>query len=118
MGKEETYIVIKAGSGSYQFVIKKVVRAQTQVDPALLDYLGKYKMKGMPFEFLEVTLNEGVLSLEAPSGGSALKSSASEHDLFTTTDNSTIRFVRDANKKVVKLKAEFMSMPFEGDKVP
>jgi cytochrome c len=74
-------------------------------------------MTGMPFEFLEVSVKDGQLTLDAAGSGGLLKASAAEVDLYLTEDNSTIRFVRDATKKVVKLKAEFMSMPFEGSKV-
>lgn len=118
LGQEGAYMKLKAGSGVYQFIIKKKVVGQAAINPALEAYVGKYKMKGMPFEFIEITVKDDQLTIDAGGTGGALKPNAAKPDSFITDDKSVVTFVRDASRKVVSLRAEFMSMPFEGEKVP
>jgi alpha-L-rhamnosidase len=118
VGKEGGSIVLKAGSGLYQFVIIKRKTAQTNVNPTLQAYVGKYKMKGLPFEIIEISVKNDVLTLDAAGNGGKLTANPSQPDSFTTDDKAPVVFFRDEKNAVVKIKVEFMSMPFEGVKVP
>jgi alpha-L-rhamnosidase len=118
IGIEGQYVVLKIGSGNYQFVIKKIASGEARIDPALRQYIGRYKMTGMPFEFIEVSVKNGELNLDAAGNGGPIKANPDQPDTFFTDDKSPVWFLRDINNQVIKLKVEFMSMIFEGEKVP
>ncbi|HZI52821.1 MAG TPA: PQQ-dependent sugar dehydrogenase, partial [Chitinophagaceae bacterium] len=79
------------------------------------DYAGKYKMTGLPFPFVEVTVKDGKVMMTAGEQGGEIKP-MSEEDKFDADGKATILFIRDEKKKVIKLKMEAMGFSFEGVK--
>ncbi|TAH19096.1 MAG: cytochrome C [Cytophagales bacterium] len=81
----------------------------------LSHYAGKYKMTGLPFEHIVVSVKEGKLMLEAGGQGGEVKPTNTP-DKFDADGKATLLFIRDDSKKVIKLKMEAMGFNFEGQK--
>ena len=93
-----------------------VAPAATTVAPVdLNDYAGKYKMTGLPFPFVEVSVKEGKVMMQAGEQGGEIKPTG-EEDKFDADGKATILFIRDEKKKVTKLKMEAMGFSFDGVK--
>jgi cytochrome c len=78
-------------------------------------YAGKYNMTGLPFPFIEVSVKDGKLMMNAGGQTGEIKP-MSEKDKFDADGKATILFIRDEKKKVVKLKMEAMGFSFDGVK--
>jgi cytochrome c len=78
-------------------------------------YIGKYKMTNLPFEYVEITTNEGQLHLNA-GGNEADLSPGKEADVFTGDGGTELLFGRDTNKKVTTLTLKAQGFTFEGTK--
>ena len=87
--------------------------APTQPNPA--DYSGKYKMTGLPFDYMEISVKDGKVWSSAGSQAGELKPTGTP-DKFDANGQAMILFVRDEKNKVVKLKIEAMGASFEGNK--
>jgi cytochrome c len=81
----------------------------------LNDYIGKYKMTGLPFPYIEVSIQDGKLHTKAGEQAGDI-SPAGETDKFSSSQGATIQFNRDSNKKVVGLKLDASGFSFEGVK--
>ena len=81
----------------------------------LNDFVGKYKMTGLPFPYIDVSIQDGKLNMKAGEQAGAV-SATKEADHFTSTEGATIFFIRDANKKVVKLQLDANGFTFDGVK--
>ncbi|HRH47731.1 MAG TPA: ThuA domain-containing protein [Panacibacter sp.] len=81
----------------------------------LNDYAGKYKMTGLPFPYIEVTVKDGMLMMKAGEQGGPV-SATDEADKFDAGGQATLLFIRDEKNKVIKLQMEAMKMKFEGVK--
>jgi len=81
----------------------------------LSDYVGKYKMTGLPFPYIEVSEQDGKLLMKAGEQGGAI-SQTDEADKFDADGKATLLFIRDEKKKVIKLQMEAMGFKFEGAK--
>ena len=127
-GRHDIYLVFKnpnAKSGASLMVVTNTTfisdgsaaAAKPIVVPKadLNDYIGKYKMTGLPFPYIEVSVQEGKLTLKAGEQVGAV-SPAAEADRFTSPEGSVIQFTRDANKKVTKLQLEASGFKFDGVK--
>ena len=79
------------------------------------DYAGKYKMTGLPFPYVEVSVKEGKVMMQAGEQGGEIKPMG-EEDKFDADGKATILFIRDEKKKVTKLKMEAMGFSFDGVK--
>jgi len=88
-------------------------KAVTPVD--LNVYAGKYKMTGLPFPFIEVSVTDGKVFMKAGEQGGEIKPMG-EEDKFDADGKATILFIRDEKKKVIKLKMEAMGFSFDGMK--
>lgn len=77
-------------------------------------YAGKYKMTGLPFPYIEVTVKEGKLIMDAGGNVGEIKPTA-EADKFDADGKATIFFIREG-EKVGKLKMDAMGFSFEGVK--
>lgn len=84
-------------------------------EESLKSYSGKYKMSGLPFEFLEISTKAGKLYLKAGENEGILTSGAKE-DTFTGDNGMALEFGRNSEKKVVKLTLKAMGISFEGKK--
>ncbi|MEP7323636.1 MAG: carbohydrate-binding protein, partial [Saprospiraceae bacterium] len=81
----------------------------------LSDYQGKYKMTGLPFEYINVNPKDGKLIMEA--GGQVGEiSPTSTPDKYDGDGKAMIYFIRDDKQKVISLKMEAMGFNFEGKK--
>ncbi|WP_332367553.1 carbohydrate-binding protein [Spirosoma telluris] len=78
-------------------------------------YAGKYKMSGLPFEYIEVTPKEGKLFLKAGDNVSELTPGANT-DEFKGASNSVIKFDRDADQKAISITLQVQGMTFKGVK--
>lgn len=96
-------------AGSNQMVQSAAPKAE------LSDYVGKYKMTGLPFPYIEVSVEGENLYMKAGEQGGAV-SATGEADKFDADGKATLLFLRDENKKVVKLQMEAMGFKFEGVK--
>ncbi len=79
------------------------------------EYVGKYKMSGMPFPYIECTVKDGVLQMKAGEQGGPVKSTG-EPDKYDADGKATILFIRDDKHNVIKMQLEAMGMKFMGDK--
>jgi cytochrome c len=78
------------------------------------EYTGKYKMKGLPFDYIEFSVKEGQLIMNA--GGQGGEIAPLAPDKYDANGRATIQFLRDETKKVSGVKMEAMGMGFEGKK--
>lgn len=78
-------------------------------------YAGKYKMEGLPFEYIEVSFKDGKLLIDAGGQGGELKATDTP-DKFDADGRATIIFVKDETGKVTKMKVDASGMAFEGKK--
>ncbi|MFN8354203.1 MAG: ThuA domain-containing protein [Spirosomataceae bacterium] len=81
----------------------------------LNSYAGKYKMSGLPFEYVEVTVKDGKVFMDAAGQGGEVKPTDTP-DKYDADGKAIIIFVRDDSGKVSKIKLEAMGMGFEGKK--
>jgi cytochrome c len=81
----------------------------------LSSFAGKYKMTGLPFEYITVSVKEGKLVSDAGGQMAELKATRSP-DTFDADGKATFIFLRDEKKVVTKLRMEAMGFSFDGDK--
>src|SRR5438045_32107 len=81
----------------------------------LNDYVGKYKMTGLPFPYIEVSVQDGKLMMKAGEQGGVI-TPMDEADKFDADGKATLLFIRDEKKKVIQLKMEAMGFKFDGVK--
>jgi cytochrome c len=99
-----------AGSSTTQ-VAQPVSLSSPQLDA----YAGKYKMTGLPFDYIEVTPKAGKLYIKAGNNEGEL-TPGSEADEFKGDNNTVFKFGRDADRKVASLTLEVQGMSFKGNK--
>lgn len=78
-------------------------------------YAGKYKMTGLPFEYIEVKVKDGKVIMDAGGQGGEISATGTP-DKFDADGKATVYFVRDESAHVSKIKLEAMGMVFEGKK--
>ncbi len=99
----------------------KTADTQTTAPPVELaktnieDYAGKYKMTGLPFDYIEVSVKDGKVIMDA-GGNSGEVTPTDTPDKYDASGRAMLQFVRGADKKVATLKMEAMGMSFEGKK--
>jgi cytochrome c len=90
-------------------------KPQAKTEASYDEYAGKYKMTGLPFEFVEVKSEGGKISIDANGQGGEMKSTSTP-DKFDVGGKATVVFLRDEKSKVVKIKVLVMGSDFEGTK--
>ncbi len=91
--------------------------AATADTTALKEYAGKYKFEGLPFEFMEFSLKQGSLTVQAGDQGAAIIPSKETADRFETADSvAKFSFIRNEEKKVTKVIVDYQGTIFEGKK--
>ncbi len=81
----------------------------------LNDYSGKYIMTGLPFPFIEVSVKEGKLMMDA--GGQIGEITPTDTpDKYDASGKAMIFFIRNDAQKVVTMKMDAMGFSFEGKK--
>jgi cytochrome c len=78
-------------------------------------YAGKYKMTGLPFPYIEVSVKDGKLMMDAGGQVAEIKSTG-EPDQFDAGGQAKLLFLKDDTNKVSKLKMDAMGFSFEGVK--
>jgi len=128
-GVHDIYLVFqnaKAKAGASLMIVLNTVFKTTDEAPAqeakkedlkidLNDYVGKYKMTGLPFPYIEVTIQDSKLYMKAGEQGGTVNPT-NDADKFDANGQAMMQFIRDDKKKVIKLKLEAMNMTFEGTK--
>ena len=79
------------------------------------DYVGKYKMTGLPFDYIEVTTNDGKVIMNAGGQGGPINATDTP-DKYDADGKATLYFIRDDVKKVTGIKIEAMGFNFKGKK--
>jgi cytochrome c len=111
------------GGGSLMIVMNTVFKsesssntgAETIAPPSDVNlYAGKYKMTGLPFEYIVITTKDGKVIMDANGQSGELKQIGS--DTFDADGKAKIIFVKDDKNTVTKLKMEAMGFNFEGSK--
>lgn len=127
-GKHDIYLVFKnpnAKAGALMIVMNTSFKSGDQIDTksdkkevlkvVLDDFAGKYKMADLPFPYIEMSVQNGNLMMKAGELGGAI-TPTSVPDVFDAGGKATLFFIRDENRKVVKLQMEAMGMKFNGVK--
>ena len=78
----------------------------------LNSYTGKYKMTGLPFDYIVVTVKDGKLMMDANGQIGELKPMPAP-DAFDSDGKAKITFLKDEKKVVTKLKLEASGFNFE-----
>ncbi len=81
----------------------------------LTDYVGKYKMEGLPVDYIEIENKDGKLNVKFGDQGAEIKP-VDGPDTFGDGEKIKLKFLRDADQKVNKVKLEAMGMSFDGKK--
>ena len=124
-GVHDIYLVFKnpdAKPGSLMIVMNTIFKTADTIAIAkdipkadLNDYAGKYKMTGLPFPYIEVSVQDGKLMMKAGDNNGEISPTA-EADKFDAGGKATLLFIRDEKKRIVKLQMEAMGFKFQGDK--
>ncbi len=93
----------------------KATTAAGTAERDLTAYAGKYKMSGLPFEELTVTLSAGKLHVNAGGQEGDLRPGG-EADAFEGDNGSVFKFGRGQDQKVVSLTLQAQGFSFEGVK--
>ena len=83
---------------------------------ALKEYTGKYKFVGLPFDYMEITLKEGVLNVEAGDQGGPMTQDKEMPEKFDVLGEAVFKFIRNEEKKVIKVVVEYQGMILNGEK--
>lgn len=110
---EKMYVVVEAGSGKYSFAAPWKSDAG---NPALEEYVGRYKVEGAAFDAIDISIQNGKLAINAVNFGGGVLDPDSKPDAFKSAESS-IQFIRDENKKVVKVILNARFLNFEGVKM-
>lgn len=78
------------------------------------DYVGKYKFTGLPFEFMEVVVEDGVLAVKSSMGSGPITPTG-DPETYDAGGQAKIQFVRE-NGKVVQMNLMPPGMSFVGVK--
>ncbi len=81
---------------------------------SLTDYVGKYKMTGLPFEYLEISTKDGKLLMNA-GGQEGELTPTDTPDKYDASGRALLNFVR-SDTKVLSVKLEAVGANFEGKK--
>ena len=110
-GKVEK-IKLEVQGESYEGIREMAAMAAGSV--ALADYVGKYKMENLPFEFITLSMKDDQLYITAGDNEGPLVAVPNQMDAFDAGGQATIKFTRDDQKKINKMIVEAMGQVFEG----
>ena len=86
----------------------------TYTNDELTAFAGKYKMTGLPFPYIEISVKEGKLIMDAGGQAGPIDPTSTKNK-FDGSGRAMITFIRE-NQKVTKLQMEAMGFNFEGIK--
>lgn len=119
---EATVIFVRNAAGKVE-KIKLEIQGQSfegvremdaMAGATLTDYVGKYKMENLPFEFIVMSMKDGQLYITAGDNEGPLMAVPNQADAFDAGGQATIKFTRDEQKKINKMIVEAMGQVFEG----
>ena len=96
------------------------IRSMTEMagaGAALTDYVGKYKMENLPFEFIILSMKDNQLYITAGENEGTLTTIPNQMDAFDAGGQATIKFTRDDQKKIKTIVVEAQGQVFEGTPV-
>ncbi len=112
-GSEKGYVSLKIGSGKYRFLVAggglKVPVVQ------LRDYVGKYKMEGAIFPYVEILERKGELVSRTIFSTEKLDADPEAADVFNSGDQP-LYFLRNAKGQVERVALNVMGARVEGKK--
>jgi cytochrome c len=114
MGSAQVMMIVFGTQFKMEGETNAVAPALTYTTDELSAFTGKYKMTGLPFPYIEMSVKDGKLVMDA-GGQAGLVQATSTKDKFDASGRAMISFVRD-NQKVTKLVMEAMGFKFEGVK--
>jgi cytochrome c len=133
-GFQDVYFVFKnenAQSGQSLFVVmdlefqtaasaskttaKKLGSDKQLSQKELQEFVGKYKVSGLPFEFLVISIQGGKLQIQAGESKGILRPSQKD-DRFEEDNGTVLDFGRDSSNQVVKITMKTSGFEFEGKK--
>lgn len=88
-----------------------VVETKTNIE----EYVGKYKMTGLPFDYVEITVQDGKVIMNAGGQGGPV-SPTDTPDKYDADGKAILNFIRNDAKKVTGVQMEAMGFKFEGKK--
>lgn len=88
-----------------------VVETKTNIE----DYVGKYKMTGLPFDYVEITVQDGKVIMNAGGQGGSINPTDTP-DKYDADGKAILNFVRNDVRKVTGVQMEAMGFKFEGKK--
>ena len=101
---------------SAQTATENAAKAVTDTT-VLKEYAGKYRFTGLPFDFMDFTLKESKLTVQAGDQGGPLVAVKDAVDKFETADSvAKFSFIRDEQKKITKVTVDYHGMTLEGKK--
>ncbi|GEO06372.1 hypothetical protein AAE02nite_40360 [Adhaeribacter aerolatus] len=110
------FVVMDLEFQTSQSANAKPATSQSKVSAKELEaFTGKYKMTGLPFEFIEVTFKDGALRMNA-GGNEGDLTPAAAAGVFSGANDSVISFGRNADQKISTLSLKVQGMNFEGIK--
>ena len=80
------------------------------------DFKGKYKFEGLPFEYVEITVQESKLYFVGGEYKGFLVPLNDKKDAFNVNDQAVFTFGRDNEKKITGLRIDYQGQIFEGKK--
>ncbi|HEV7348844.1 DUF3471 domain-containing protein [Telluribacter sp.] len=81
---------------------------------ALTDYVGKYKMSGMDFEFVQLSLKDGQIHFDAGDNKGVFIPVPNQADTFDASGQAVVKFERDAQGKITKIIVDAQGQTFSG----
>jgi alpha-L-rhamnosidase len=93
-------VSLKIGSGKYNFTIQNWAANIGKIK--LSDYVGRYKVVGLAYSHIDIADQNDELVYRTLFSSEILESDVTTKDAFKS-DESTLRFERDANGKVMKV---------------
>jgi cytochrome c len=98
-----------------QLEIAQKAAPVTEMKTNIEEYAGKYKMTGLPFEYIEVSAQDGKVIMNAGGQGGPINPTDTP-DKYDADGKAILLFLRDESKKVVGIKMTAMGFDFEGKK--
>lgn len=133
-GFQDVYFVFKnenAPSGQSLFVVmdlefqtaasvsnttaKNPVSEKQLSQKEIQEFVGKYKVSGLPFEFLVISIQGGKLQIQAGESKGIIRPSSID-DRFEGDNGTVLDFGRDPSNQVVKITMKTSGFEFEGKK--
>ena len=79
-------------------------------------FKGKYKFEGLPFEYIEITVQESKLYFVGGEYNGFLVPLDGKKDAFNVNDQAVFTFGRNSENKITELKVDYQGQTFQGKK--